>query len=179
MVVVSRSIHIAAPVERVFALMADPAAREALNPLATPIRVEIEDGAPLHVGSICHYRLQADNHIVDYRSRIVEFEPHRLIVSESEAEVPFSIRVEIVPDGRGGAWMRQVERFEPTDEMLRDAVPANTYSRALRLAYWLALYLDLDAARWLRNRLEESLAQKLGGNLERWFEAIRAHLERG
>ncbi len=178
MVVVSRSIRVDAPVEQVFALMADPAARAALNPLATPIRVEVEDGAPLHVGSICHYRLQAGQHIVDYRSCIAEFEPNRLIVSESEAEVPFSIRVEIVPDGRGGAWMRQVERFEPTDEMLRDAVPATTLNTALRLAYWLALYLDLDAARWLRARLEEALAQKLGGNLERWLEAIRAHLEK-
>ncbi len=178
MVVVSRSIHIDAPVERVFALMADPAARAALNPLATPIRVEIENGAPLHLGSVCHYRLQMGSRVIDYRSRITEFEPNRLIVSESESEVPFTIHVEILPDGRGGAWMRQVERFEPSDEMLRDAVPANTYSRALRLAYWLALYLDLDAARWLRSRLEESLAQKLGGNLERWLEAIRAHLEK-
>lgn len=179
MVVVSRSIHIAAPVERVFALMADPVARAALNPFAKPIHVEIENGAPLHVGSVCHYRLQMDSRIVDYRSRVTELEPGRLIVSESEAEVPFSIRVDIVPDGRGGAWMRQVERFEPTDEMLRDAAPANTYSRALRLAYWLALYLDLDAARWLRARLEEALGQKLNGNLERWLDAIRAHLERG
>ncbi len=178
MVVVSRSIRIDAPVERVFALMADPAARAALNPLATPIRVDIENGAPLHVGSVCHYRLQMGSRIVDYRSRITEFEANRLIVSESEAEVPFSIRVEIVPDGRGGAWMRQVERFEPTDEMLRDAVPVNTLNRSLRLAYWLALYLDLDVARWLRNRLEESLSQKLGGNLERWLDAIRAHLEK-
>jgi len=178
MVVVSRSIHIDASVERVFALMADPAARAALNPFATPIRVEIENGAPLHLGSICHYRLQMGSHIVDYRSRIVEFEPNRLIVSESEAEVPFSIRVEIVPDGRGGAWMRQIERFEPTDGMLRDAVPTTTLNAALRLAHWLALYLDLDAARWLRGRLEEALSQKLGDNLDRWFEAIRAHLEK-
>ncbi len=177
MVVVSRSIHIDAPVERVFGLMADPAARAALNPFATPIRVDIENGAPLHLGSVCHYRLQTSDRIVDYRSRIVEFEPDRLIVSESESDVPFTIRVETLPDGRGGAWMRQVERFEPTDEMLRDAVPANTYSRALRLAYWLALYLDLDAARWLRGRLEETLSQQLGANLDHWLEAIRAHLE--
>jgi uncharacterized protein YndB with AHSA1/START domain len=178
MVVVSRSIHIAAPVERVFALMADPAARAALNPFAVPIRVEVENGAPLHLGSVCHYRLQMGSRIVDYRSRIAEFEPNRLIVSESDAEVPFSIRVEIVPDGRGGAWMRQVERFEPTDEMLRGAIPPTTLNTALRLAYGLALYLDLDAARWLRGRLEDALAQKLGDNLERWLEAIRAHLEK-
>lgn len=179
MVVVSRSIRIDASVERVFALMADPAARAALNPLAKPIRVEIENGLPLRLGSVCHYRLQAGNHIVDYRACITEFEPDRLIVSESEAEVPFNIRVEIVPDGRGGTWMRQVERFEPTDEMLRDAVPATKLNTALRLAYWLALYLDLDAARWLRARLEEALGEKLEGNLERWLDAIRAHLEKG
>ena len=42
---VSRNIHIAAPVERVFALMCDPAARTRLNPQATPLRVEIENDA--------------------------------------------------------------------------------------------------------------------------------------
>ena len=47
MVVVSRSIQIQAPVARVFALMADPAAKAALHPLVQPIRVEIEDHGPL------------------------------------------------------------------------------------------------------------------------------------
>ncbi len=178
MVVVSRSIHISAPVERVFALMADPAARAALNPFATPIRVEVEDGAPLHLGSVCHYRLQIGKRVVDYRSRVVEYRPHRLIVSESESVVPFTIHVEMLPDGRGGTWMRQVERFEPTEEMLRSAIPPTTFNAALRLAYGLALYLDLDAARWLRGRLEEALGQTLNANLDRWLDAIRAHLEK-
>ena len=47
-----------APVERVFALMANPAMRARLNPDETPLTVEIENGAPLRRGSICHYRLQ-------------------------------------------------------------------------------------------------------------------------
>lgn len=178
MVVVSRSIHVAAPVERAFALMADPLARAALNPFATPIRVEVENGAPLHLGSVCHYRLQVGTRIVDYRSRIVEYEPNRLIVSRSESETPFTIRVEMLPDGRGGTWLRQVERFEPTEEMLRSAIPPTTLNAALRLAYGLALYLDLDAARWLRGRLEEALSQALSANLARWLDAIRAHLEK-
>jgi len=177
-VVVSRSIHISAPVERVFALMADPAARAALNPFATPIRVEVENGVPLHLGSVCHYRLQVGGRIVDYRSRVTEYRPHRLIVSESESTVPFTIQVEMLPDGRGGTWMRQVERFEPTEEMLRSAIPPTTLNTALRLAYGLALYLDLDAARWLRGRLEEALGQSLSANLSRWLDAIRAHLEK-
>jgi len=178
MVVVSRSIHIRAPVERVFALMADPAARAALNPFATPIRVEVEDGAPLHLGSICHYRLHVGDRIVDYRSRVIGYQPHRLIVSESESAVPFTIQVEILPDGRGGAWMRQVERFEPSEEMLRSAIPPSAFNAALRLAYGLALYLDLDAARGLRSRLEDVLGQTLSANLARWLDAIRTHLEK-
>lgn len=178
MVVVSRSAHINAPVERVFALMADPATRAALNPLATPIRVEVEDGAPLHLGSTCHYRLQVGSRVVDYRSRVVAYEPNRLIVSESESEVPFTIHVEMLPDGRGGTWLRQVERFEPSEETLRSAIPPTTMNTALRLAYGLALYLDLDAAHWLRGRLEEALSQTLSANLARWLDAIRAHLEK-
>ena len=86
MVVVSRHIHIDAPVDRVFALMANPAARAALNPFVTPIRVETEDNQPLHVGSVCHLRLQTGNRIVDYRTHVREFEPNRCIVSVSDSD---------------------------------------------------------------------------------------------
>jgi len=177
MVVVSRHVHIDAPVERVFALMADPAARARLNPVTQPIRVEIEDGGPLRAGSTIHFRMQTSNRIVDYRTRVREFEQNRLIVSLSETAVPFEIRIETVSEN-GGTRLTQTESFEPTDEMLREALPEDETGAIMRVAYQLALLLDLDTARRIRARQEEALAQKLGRNLERWLEAIRAHLEK-
>ena len=177
MVVVSRHVHIDAPVERVFALMADPAARARLNPVTQPIRVGIEDGGPLRAGSTIHFRMQTSNRIVDYRTRVREFEQNRLIVSLSETAVPFEIRIETEPEN-SGTRVDQTESFEPTDEMLREALPDNETNAIMQVAYRLALLFDLDTARRFRARQEEMLAQKLGRNLERWLEAIRAHLEK-
>jgi len=100
---VSRNIHIAAPVERVFALMCDPVARARLNPQVTPLRVEIENDTCLHEGSVCHFRIQLGQRIVDYRTRVREFVPQRRIVSVSDTAVPFEVIIETAAENDGTA----------------------------------------------------------------------------
>ena len=178
MVVVSRSIRIDAPTERVFALVSDPAARSELSPDTHPIRVEIEGGGPLKLGSVCHFRLQAGNRILDYHTHVEEFEPPRCIVSVSDSAVPFTIRIETEPDDRGTR-LTQTETFEPTEAMLEEALPETGPNLLLRLAYRIMLFLDLDSARRLREQQEEALARTLEPNMERWLSAIKARLEIG
>lgn len=178
MITVSRDIFIEAPVERVFALMADPAARSALSPHARPIRVEIEGGESLRVGSVCHFRLQLGNRIVDYHTRVREFAPNRLIVSVSDTDVPFEIRLETRPE-RDGTRLTQTEQFEPTEDMLREAQPPTLANTVLEKIYWLLPFLDSDYAVRVRREREEVLADRLGENLERWLAAIKRHLEAG
>ncbi len=174
---VSRNIHIAAPVERVFALMCDPAARARLNPQATPLRVEIEDDACLHEGSICHFRVQLDQRIVDYRTRVREFVPQRRIVSVSDTAVPFEVIIETAPEN-GGTRLTQSERFEPTEDMLLAAGNgdgAGTWlARRLHRILW---WIDSDYALSERELQEQRLREKLEANLELWLEAIQKHLE--
>ena len=177
MVVVSRHIHIDAPVDRVFALMANPAARAALNPFVTPIRVETEDNQPLHVGSVCHLRLQTGNRIVDYRTHVREFEPNRCIVSVSDSAVPFEIRLETRPEGNG-ARLTQTESFEPSEEILSELAEGEIERWLMRVLVPLMAFIDTDYVLRVRRRQEELLEQRLGVNLERWLEAIRAHLEK-
>lgn len=176
MVVVSRSVHIAASVERVFALMADPAARSRLSPHAQPIRVEIEEGGPLRLGSVCHFRMQLGNRIVDYHTRVREFEPNRLIVSVSDTNIPFEIRIETVPED-GGTRLTQTESFDPDDETLRTHLPHDINTAVLRFAYAVALLLDAEWARRLRRQQEELVEEALGRRLERWLAAIKHALE--
>lgn len=177
MVVVSRHVHIDAPVERVFALMADPAARARLNPVTQPIRVEVEDGGPLRAGSTIHFRMQTSNRIVDYRTRVREFEQNRLIVSLSETAVPFEIRIETAPED-SGARLTQTESFEPSDEMLGGLAEGETERWLMRVLVPLMAFIDTDYALRMRRRQEELLEQRLAANLERWLEAIRTHLEK-
>ncbi len=176
MVVVSRTIHVNAPVERVFALMADPAARSRLSPHAQPIRVEIEDGGPLRLGSVCHFRMQLGNRIVDYHTQVREFEPNRLIVSVSDTAIPFEIRITTLPED-GGTRLTQTESFEPDEATLRAQLPDDLNTAILRFAYAIALFVDAEWARRLRRRQEEIVEAALGERLECWLAAIKHALE--
>ncbi len=176
MVVVSRSIHIDAPVERVFALMADPAMRARLNPDETPLAVEIENGAPLRRGSICHYRLQHGRRILDYRMRVHEFVPNRRILSTSDSAVPFEVRLETASEG-GGTRLTQTESFEPSDAMLREALPDKTSSNIVGLVQRFFLLIDPETVLTLRRRQEEQLAKILEDRMDDWLVAIKDYLE--
>jgi uncharacterized protein YndB with AHSA1/START domain len=177
MIVVSQTVYIEAPVERVFALMADPAERSRLNPTATPLVAEVEGGEPLRSGSVCHYRLQTGGRIVDYRMRVREFEAPCRIVSESETPVPFQVKVELAPAATG-TFLTQTETFEPTDAMLRDALPDRNTNGVMQLAYRLYIWLDTDAALGMRERQEQLLKERLEANMRRWLQSIKEHFER-
>jgi uncharacterized protein YndB with AHSA1/START domain len=172
MVVVSCSIHVDAPVEHVFALVADPALRANLNPGETPLTVAIETGAPLRKGSVCHYRLQHGHRILDYRMRVHELEPNRRIVSTSDSAVPFQVRIETAPEGEGTR-LTQTESFEPSDAMLREALPDKASSFAQRFFVWI----DPEAALALRRRQEEQLTKILEARMDEWLAAIKGYLE--
>lgn len=176
MVVVSRSIHINAPVKRVFALAADPLARSRLNPGATPIRVEVEGGGPLRAGSRVHFRLQVGDHIADYHAEVREFVPNRRIVSLAHAHIPFEVSLETEPH-EGGTLLTQTETFEPTEEMLESELPEPGRRALLPLLRPVLLLLYPDYAARLRREEEARLAQRLGERLDRWLAAIRDALE--
>ncbi len=176
MVVVSRSIHIDAPVERVFALMANPAVRAKLNPGEAPLVVEIETGAPLRLGSVCHYRLQHGRRILDYRMRVHEFMPNQRILSISDSAIPFEVRIETAPEGRGTR-LTQTESFEPSDATLREALPDEASGNIVRLAQRFFVWIDPEAALGLRRRQEEQLTEILEARMDDWLAAIKHHLE--
>jgi uncharacterized protein YndB with AHSA1/START domain len=175
-IVVSRSIHIDAPVERVFALMADPATRARLNPGETPLMVDIENGAPLRQGSVCHYRLQHGRRILDYRMRVHEFMPNRRILSTSDSAVPFEVRIETAPEG-GGTRLTQTESFEANDAILREALSDNASSNIVGLVQRFFTLIDPEAVLTLRRRQEEQLTKILEDRMDDWLIAIRAYLE--
>lgn len=176
MVVVSRSIHIDAPVERVFALVADPLARSRLNPGAVPIRVEVEGNGTLRVGSRVHFRLQVEDHIADYHAEVLEFVPSERIVSLAHAHVPFEVCLETEPHD-GGTLLTQTESFEPTDEMLQAELPKQGLRALPPMLRPILALLYPDFMEKLRREEEELLARRLGGKLQLWLDAIRNALE--
>ena len=176
MVVVTRSIHIDAPIERVFSLMTNPADRAALNPRQQTLSAEIETDGPLRVGSVCHFRMQSGQRILDYRTRVEEFVPNRRIVSVSDSTVPFRIEVATEPQA-DGTRLTQTESFEPSDAMLREALPDEMLGGLVRTVQRLFMFLDPEGALRLHQRQEERLARLLEGHMEEWLTAIKHHLE--
>lgn len=176
--IVSRSVHINVPVERVFALLCNPALRASLNPGVKPLRVEIENDGVMRAGSVCHFRLDVGGRTVDYHTRVLAFQPNRRIVARSDTAVPFEITSETEPED-GGTRLTHTEEFEATDEMLLNAAPDRRAGRWLQwVDRWLP-FLDLDSARRVHAEREELLDARLGKNLENWLLAIRQHLEAG
>lgn len=172
---IARGTHIDAPIEQVFQLVTDPATRAELNPEATPLRVDI-DAAPLHVGSVCHYRMQIGGRIVDYHMRVTELEPNRRLVSVSEdTNVPFEVAIEMQPEA-DGTRLVQAERFEPSVEML-DAVLPPGHDVVPGFVEQALLFADEDSALELRQRQEAALQAALGDKLEHWLSAIKARVE--
>lgn len=176
--IVSRSIHIAAPVERVFALLCDPALRARLNPNVKPLQAEIENGGAMRAGSVCHFRLEVGARIIDYHTRVLEFLPNRRIVARSDTVVPFETSTDTEPED-GGTRLTHTEEFEATDEMLLSTAPdRRTGLWQQWINRWLP-FLDFDNAHRVHAEREKLLEDKLGENLERWLLAIRQHLEAG
>lgn len=176
MVVVSRSIHVDAPVHEVFALMADPAARTQLNPLVSAGSAEIEGGGPVDVGCTYHLRFVLRGRLVEYRAQISEFEPPRRIVSLADATIPFEVCIETEPEG-GGTRLTQTERFEPTDAMLDEAIADKDDHAVVKFAQRLYMIFDTDKALELRQQQERFLAQKLAANMDTWLTVIKRHIE--
>lgn len=176
MIVVSHSVHVEAPVEAVFALMADPAQRTRLNPLVSSPFAEVEGAGELHVGSTCRFRFRVRGQPVEYRSRVEEFDPPHRIVSLSDSAVPFEVCIETTPEG-SGTRLTQTERFEPTDAMLEQALPDRAGNAAVKLAWRLYLFFDSDKALELRKRQEQLLAHRLQANMQQWLGAIKRYLE--
>lgn len=175
--IVSCSIHIDAPVDRVFDLMCDPGRRAALNPNVIPLLAETEDGLPIHHGSVCHFQLRIGERIADYRLNIREVVPMRRIVAISDTAIPFETIMEVAAED-GGTRLTQTETFVPTDDMLREAVPPVPASRRLsRLLERLYPVIDGDSATSLRDRQEAALRNSLERKLALWLDAIRKHLE--
>lgn len=176
MIVVSQSVHVEAPVETVFALMADPAQRTRLNPLVSAPSAEIEGGGEMCVGSTCRFRFCLHGRAVEYRSRVEEFDPPHRIVLSSDSAIPFQVCIETTPEGTGTR-LTQTERFEPTDAMLEQALPDRAGGAAVKLAWKLYLFFDTDQALELRTRQEQLLVQRLEANMGQWLSAVKRHLE--
>jgi hypothetical protein len=176
----SASVEVRAPAAAVFALVSDLRLKARLNPNIQVIRVELEGGEPVREGSAFYHRFQRGPRILEYRSRVVRCLPPRLLETRSETEPPFEVRVRVEPTP-GGCRLTQEEAVEASGALLDALDPAPPGAPGLGEALgWLPFFPGgrrLDAE--LRAHQRHRVSRRLAGELERWLEAIRRHLEAG
>ncbi len=178
---VAAAVEIGAPPAAVFAFVSDANAKAKLNPSTQVIRIEQEDHGPLRQGSVTFFRMQKGTRIFEYRMRCVRLESGRLI--ESKAELPnlFTVRVEIEP-APGGSRLTQSEECEVSPHMLETLPVTRRAERAWRFIRTLNFFLpELTHEAFtvtLRERAD-SLRVSMQRELQRWLQAIKAHVESG
>jgi hypothetical protein len=176
---VAAAVEIAAPVERVFGLVSDPAAKARLNPFVQVIRIERENPGPLREGSVTFFRLQKGTRIFEYRSRCVGLKPDRLLESQAELPTLFRVRVGVEPIP-GGSRLTQREECEVTLAML-DHLPVSRRAerawRAFKLLSVVAPSLARETFAVILQERAQALRLVMERELRGWLQAIKHHLE--
>jgi hypothetical protein len=175
---IAESIDIHASPPTVFALVSDPAAKLALNPFVTVIRVEREGAGE---GAVTFLRFQKGQRFVEYRSRCVAFVPDRLI--ESQAELPTLLRVLFQVDPiESGTRLTQHEECEVTPEMLEHLLASQREEgawRAMKLIHLVLPILAREAYAMIFHDRVETARKTMSVELYAWLEHIKRHLESG
>lgn len=174
----SASVEILARVEETFALVSDLRRKALLNPNIRVIRVELEGGGPIGEGSVFHHRFRRREGVVEYRSRVVRWEPPYRLETRSETDPPFEVRVTVEPTP-AGCRLTQAEQVEVRPELLDALEPppggGGVLQEMLRMLPLFPSGRRLGSE--LRALQRERLSRRLRGELGAWLEAIRVHLE--
>lgn len=175
MVCVQSSVHIEADPDAVFALVTDVARKARLAPHTRVLAVVQETEGPVRIGTVFHYRLVIEGRIADYRSRCTDFQPGRMMETESDSCPPFKVRVTVDPVP-GGARLTQQETFAlpPVHVPLPGA--RGWLGTALRILLGTSSAIVQDGEAVARE--EADMKARLQPRLDRWLASIKDHLER-
>ncbi len=168
------STEINATPDEVFALVSDLRRKTPLCPHTAVIRITKHPEGPIGVGTVFQQRVAIDGHIADYQNRIIEFIPHKRMVTESDTSPSFRIVVTIEPNGMG-CRLIQEESFPLTE--LKMPVPRadGWLGRLLRIIFGKDDFI-LQGDHSLANEAQE-MRNKLEPRLEAWLASIKQNLE--
>lgn len=174
MVRVSHTVDIRARPEAVFDLVCDVARRARLDPNATALGVAKETPGPVRVGTVFYYRLVIEGKIAEYRSRCIAIEPDRLLVTQSDTQPPFQVRITVEPVP-GGARLTQEERFELAPLYFPLPRAPGRLGRWLQRLFGERRYLVQGPEALAAE--EADWEARLNHRLARWLASIKRHLE--
>ena len=174
MIHVKSSVNIQASPEEVFTLISDVRRCGELNPRVEVINISIEPSGKLDKETLIHYRIVVEGRMTEYSSKVVAFEPNRLMETQTNTDPVVNISISIEPIA-GGVRLRQ----ELTSSVTRqDSTP-------LELPGWFAklvgrLEKETNSAEHgeaLYQQQEKTMQDQLQVQLEEWLAVVKKHLE--
>lgn len=174
MIRVKGSVNIKISPEQVFALISDVRLCGELNPRIEVINISSEPAGQVREGSVFQYRIVVEGKMTEYTSKVVAFEPGRLLQFRTDTFPEVAINYQITPV-TGGSRLEQ-ELISTT--MQQDPIPVN-------LPYWFARLVEMFApdpqnteqSAAERRKEEAMMAEELQAQLNEWLAIIKEYLE--
>lgn len=174
MIQVQGSVNIQASAEKVFALISDVRRCGELNPRIEVINITNEPVGKVEQGTVFHYRIVVEGKMTDYSSKVVAFEPNRLMETQTNTDPVVNISIKIKPI-EGGVCLEQ----ELTSTVTREE------SAPVEFPGWFAKLMgrleketnSAEHGEVLLQQQEVTMQEQLQVQLNEWLAIVKKHLE--
>ena len=174
MIQVQGSVNIQASAEKVFALISDVRRCGELNPRIEVINITNEPVGKVEQGTVFHYRIVVEGKMTDYSSKVVAFEPNRLMETQTNTDPVVNISIKIKPI-EGGVCLEQ----ELTSTVTREE------SAPVEFPGWFAKLMgrleketnSAEHGEVLLQQQEATMQEQLQVQLNEWLAIVKKHLE--
>lgn len=168
------SVNIQASPEEVFTLVSDARRCGELNPRIEVINISNEPAGQLDEGTIIHYRIVIEGKMTEYNSKVVAFEPDRLLETQTDTDPVVNIRISIEPIADGVCLEQELTSNVTRQETAQLALPG-WFSKLMG-----RLEKETDGAEYgeaLYKQQEKTMQAQLQVQLDEWLAVVKKHLE--
>ena len=168
------SVNIQTSPEQVFALVSDVRQCGELNPRIEVINITAQPAGQMREGTTFHYRIVVEGRMTEYTSKVLTFEPGRMIEIQTDTDPVVTIRYVIKPTADGSSLEQELTSSLPKRE-----------SAPLELTDWFAKLLDKlvkdsdspEQREAFRQQQEAMMQEQLQAQLNEWLVIVKKYLE--
>ena len=174
MIRVNGSVNINANPQQVFALISDVHQCGELNPWIKVINITAEPAGQMRAGTIYHYRIVVEGRMTEYTSKVLAFEPDRVIEIQTDTDPVVNIKYRLAPIAEGSHLEQEMTSSVKGPQPAQVVLPG-----------WFAKLMG-NLVKEVRSpeqnevllRQEEAMTQQqLQAQLDEWLAIVKKYLE--
>ena len=174
MIRVKSSVNIQASPEEVFALISDVRRCGELNPRVEVINISNEPPGKVTEGTVFHYRIVIQGKMTEYSSKVITFEPNRLLETQTDTYPVVNISIKIEPIEGGVCLEQELTSEVPREESTPVAFPGWFSKLIGRLEKETS---GAESGEALYQQQEAAMQEQLQEQLDEWLAVVKKHLE--